>query len=115
MPEPASARIVVVGQGAAGVAAALSAAEAARATGRGVEVTLIDKASWAEAGGNTRWSPSNMRMASPERVEPSFVRDVLAATGSQGEERYFTRLAADAPEAIDWAATHGVTFIQPPY
>lgn len=115
MPEPASARIVVVGQGAAGVAAALSAAEAARATGRDVEVTLIDKASWAEAGGNTRWSPSNMRMASPERVEPSFVRDVLAATGNQGDERYFTRLAADAPEAIAWAATHGVTFIQPPY
>lgn len=115
MPEAAAARIVVVGQGAAGIAAALSAAEAARAASRRVEITLIDKASVGEAGGNTRWSPSNMRMASPERVEPSFVRDVLAATGNRGDERYFTRLAADAPEVVGWAASHGVTFIQPPY
>ncbi|HWE78933.1 MAG TPA: hypothetical protein VG270_10470, partial [Pseudolabrys sp.] len=61
MPETAAVRIVVAGQGAAGVAAALSAVETARAAGRNVHVTLIDKASASEAGGNTRWSPSNMR------------------------------------------------------
>ncbi len=115
MPEATPARIVVVGQGAAGVAAALSAAEEARASGRAVDITLIEKASESEAGGNTRWSPSNMRMASTERVEPSFVRDVLAATGNRGDERYFTRLAADAPAAIAWLSSHGVEFIQPPY
>lgn len=115
MPEPAALRIVVAGQGAAGVAAALSAAEAARAAGRAAEITLIDKASEGEAGGNTRWSPSNMRMASPLRIEESFVHDVLAATKNRGDARYFTRLAADAPEVAAWAAAHGVTFIQPPY
>jgi len=115
LPEPAPLRIVVVGQGAAGVAAALSAAEAARVAGRAVAVTLIDKASESDAGGNTRWSPSNMRMASPDRVEDSFVRDVLAATKNRGDARYFTRLATDAPEVAAWAASHGVAFIQPPY
>ncbi|HEV2630348.1 MAG TPA: FAD-dependent oxidoreductase [Pseudolabrys sp.] len=115
MPEPAPLRIVVVGQGAAGVAAALSAAEAARTAGRAVAVTLIDKASESDAGGNTRWSPSNMRMASPDRVEDSFVHDVLAATKNRGDARYFTRLAADAPEVAAWAVSHGVAFIQPPY
>jgi tricarballylate dehydrogenase len=115
VPETAAVRIVVAGQGAAGVAAALSAVETARAAGRNVHVMLIDKASASEAGGNTRWSPSNMRMASPERVEPGFVRDVLAATADRGDERYFSRLAADAPEVVGWAASHGVTFIQPPY
>jgi len=115
VPDAAAARIIVVGQGAAGVAAALSAAEAARAAGRPAEITLVDKASEAEAGGNTRWSPSNMRMASPELVEDSFVRDVLAATRNRGDARYFSRLAADAPEVAAWAASHGVTFIQPPY
>jgi tricarballylate dehydrogenase len=59
--------LIVVGQGAAGLAAALTAAEQARGK---VAITLIDKAVEEEAGGNTRWSPSNMRMASPERVEP---------------------------------------------
>ncbi len=115
MPEPAPLRIVVVGQGAAGVAAALSAAEAARVAGRAVAVTLIDKASESDAGGNTRWSPSNMRMVSPDRVEDSFVRDVIAATKNRGDARYFTRLAADAPAVAAWAASHGVAFIQPPY
>ena len=66
--------LVVVGQGAAGLAAALSAAEEARRGGSPVRITLIDKASEEEAGGNTRWSPSYMRMAAPDRVEPNFVQ-----------------------------------------
>ena len=48
-------------------------------------------------GGNTRWSPSNMRMSAPDRVEPSFVQDMLAATRFKGDEAYFRRLAQDAP------------------
>jgi tricarballylate dehydrogenase len=62
--------IIVVGQGAAGLAAALSAVEAARARELSVAVTVIDKASADEAGGNTRWTPAYMRMAAPDRVEP---------------------------------------------
>src|SRR4051794_27764026 len=106
--------LIVVGQGAAGLAAALSAAEAAR-DGSSVAVTLIDKAVEHEAGGNTRWSPSYMRMAAPDRVEPAFVHDMLAATGFRGDETYFTRLAAEAPATVAWIATHGIAFIQPTY
>ena len=84
--------IIVVGQGAAGLAAALAAAQA----GRGVRVTLVDKAPEGEAGGNTRWSPSYMRMASVDRVEPSFVHDMLAATEYHGDETYFATLAHHA-------------------
>ena len=104
--------LVVIGQGAAGLAAALTAAEQARGS---VAVTLIDKAPEEEAGGNTRWSPSNMRMASPERVEPSFVHDMLTATKFQGDESYFARLATDAPSTAKWLQSHGIEFIQPPY
>src|SRR5204863_7933748 len=92
--------IVVVGQGAAGLAAALSAAEEARARDLRVAVTLIDKASADEAGGNTRWTPAYMRMAAPDRVEPSFVHDMLAATRLQGDETYFARLAQEAPATV---------------
>lgn len=104
--------LVVIGQGAAGLAAALTAAEQARGK---INITLIDKATDGEAGGNTRWSPSNMRMASPERVEPSFVHDMLTATRFQGDESYFARLAADAPATARWLQSHGIEFIQPPY
>jgi len=108
----ASPNLVVIGQGAAGLAAALTAAERARGA---VKITLIDKAQEAEAGGNTRWSPSNMRMAAPDKVEPSFVHDMLRATQFKGEEGYFARLAADAPATAKWLQSHGIEFIQPPY
>ena len=107
--------IVVIGQGAAGLAAALSAVEEARGRRRPINVTLIEKAAESEAGGNTRWSPSYMRMASPERVEPSFVHDMLEATKFQGDEAYFARLAQEAPATVKWIASHGIAFIQPTY
>ncbi len=105
--------LVVVGQGAAGLAAALAAAQAGR--GADVRVTLVDKAAESEAGGNTRWSPSYMRMASVDRVEPSFVHDMLAATQYRCDETYFATLARHAPATCKWIAAQGVEFIQPTY
>ncbi len=110
-----SQNLIVVGQGAAGLAAALMAAEAARGSRSPIKITLVEKAPEAEAGGNTRWSPSNMRMASPERVETTFVQDMLDATQSRGDERYFSRLADEAPATIEWLASLGIQFVQPPY
>src|SRR6185295_3071495 len=109
----ATRSIIVIGQGAAGLSAALSAAEAAR--GSPIRITLVDKASADEAGGNTRWSPSYMRMAAPDRVETTFVHDMLAATKFEGDETYFARLAHEAPATVKWIASHGVEFIQPVY
>jgi tricarballylate dehydrogenase len=80
--------LVVVCQGAAGLAAALSAADEARARGQSVRITLIDKATESDAGGNTRWSPSYMRMSAPDCLEPSFVQDMLAATQFKGDEAF---------------------------
>ncbi|MFY9817223.1 MAG: FAD-binding protein [Pseudolabrys sp.] len=110
-----SGQLVVVGQGAAGLAAALSAAETAAVAGQAVRITLVDKAPETEAGGNTRWSPSYTRMAAPDRVEPTFIEDMLAATQFKGDRRYFTRLAQEAPATIKWVAAHNIEFIQPTY
>ena len=107
--------LVIVGQGAAGLCAALAAAQEARHRGLSINVTLLEKAAAGEAGGNTRWSPSYMRMASPERVEPSFVHDMLEATKFQGDETYFARLAAEAPATVAWIQSLGVEFHQPTY
>lgn len=115
MTQSGSANLVVVGQGAAGLAAALSAAAAARDGSGPIRITVIDKAPEDEAGGNTRWSPSNMRMASRQRVEPTFVQDMLAATAHRGDERYFARLAEEAPATVEWLGTLGIEFIQPLY
>src|SRR5207302_6457174 len=103
------------GQGAAGLSAALAAAEAAEAKGAAVAITLVDKAPEQDAGGNTRWTPSYMRMVSVDRVEPTFVHDMLEATRFQGDESYFATLAQQAPATVKWIAGHGVPFHQPVY
>jgi tricarballylate dehydrogenase len=110
-----SKHLVIVGQGAAGLAAALSAAEAARELGASIQITLLEKAGEDEAGGNTRWSPSYMRMAAPDRVEPTFVGDMRAATQGKGDRAYFERLAAEAPPTAAWISSHGIEFHQPVY
>ena len=42
-----------------------------------------------------------MRMASVDRVEPSFVHDMLEATQFQGDEDYFATLGAQAPATVN--------------
>src|SRR5262249_52323941 len=107
--------IIVVGQGAAGLSAALAAAEEAKRNNVAATVTVLDKAPEPEAGGNTRFTPSYMRMAAVDRVEPSFVHDMLEATGFEGDEDYFATLAHHAPATVQWIAAHGVPFHQPVY
>jgi succinate dehydrogenase/fumarate reductase flavoprotein subunit len=56
-----------------------------------------------------------MRMASVDRVEPSFVHDLMEATKFRGDESYFATLAAHAPATMQWIAAHGVPFHRPVY
>jgi len=111
----AGATVVVVGSGAAGLSAALAAAEAAGVRRTSCRVVLIERAEKGAHGGNTRWSPSYMRMAAPDRIAPGFEADVRAASGGRTEEAYVRRLAADAPATIAWLERHGVAFHRPVY
>jgi tricarballylate dehydrogenase len=108
-------KLVVVGHGAAGLAAALAAAEQARSRGLRVDITLLEKSSEAEAGGNTRWSPSYMRLAAPDRLAPGFEDDMLEASGGLADRNYFRILAENAVQTIGWLQTHGVEFSVPVY
>jgi tricarballylate dehydrogenase len=108
-------KLVVVGHGAAGLAAALAAAEQADSAGLSIEVTLLEKAREEEAGGNTRWSPSYMRLAAPDRLAPGFEDDMQQASGGRADRSYFRTLAANATATIRWLQDHGVEFDTPIY
>ncbi|HXO68223.1 MAG TPA: FAD-binding protein [Bradyrhizobium sp.] len=110
-----SRRLVVVGHGAAGLAAALSAAEQARSRGLRIDITLLEKSREDEAGGNTRWSPSYMRLAAPDRLAPGFEDDMQEASGGLADQAYFRTLAEHATATIGWLETHGVEFTIPVY
>jgi tricarballylate dehydrogenase len=107
--------ILVVGHGAAGLAASVAAAELACDRGLAVDVTLVDKAPEQEAGGNSRWSPSYIRMEAPDRLAPSFEDDVQQASGGRADPAYVRMLAANAVETMGWLQTHGVEFTTPIY
>jgi tricarballylate dehydrogenase len=108
-------RLVVVGHGAAGLAAALSAAEQADRSGLRIDITLLEKSREAEAGGNTRWSPSYMRLDAPDRLGYGFEDDMQQASGGLADRNYFRALAENATATIGWLQTHGVEFTIPVY
>jgi tricarballylate dehydrogenase len=108
-------KLVVIGHGAAGLAAAVSAAEQARRRGLAIDITVLEKAPADEAGGNTRWSPSYMRMAAPERMSPGFEDDMLEVSDGLADPVYFRALAENAPATIGWLESHGVAFSTPVY
>jgi len=108
-------RLVVIGHGAAGLAAALAAAEAARQRNLAVDIALVEKASEDSAGGNTLWSPSYIRLDAPDRVSGAFDDDMAKASGGRGDNRYFRALAANAPATMAWFQGHGIEFGSPTY
>ncbi len=108
-------KLVVVGHGAAGLAAALSAVEQARSRGLRLDITLLEKSGEAEAGGNTRWSPSYMRLAAPNRLAPGFEEDMQQASGGLADQAYFRTLAENAVRTIGWLQSHGIEFAIPVY
>jgi tricarballylate dehydrogenase len=108
-------RLVIVGHGAAGLAAALSAAEEAHRRGVRIEMMLLEKAPEQEAGGNTRFSPSNIRMDAPDRLAAGFEEDMQLASGGRADRAYFRTLAANAVDTIGWLESHGVAFATPAY
>lgn len=108
-------KLVVIGHGAAGLAAALAAAEAARDRRLPIEITVLEKSPQAEAGGNTRWSPSYMRMAAVDRVASEFERDMQTASDGRADQLYFRTLAEHAPGTIAWLQRKGIEFSTPIY
>ena len=111
----APATIAVVGSGAAGLSAALAAAEAESSGAHRLRVVLIERAPKGQHGGNTRWSPSYMRMAAPDTVAPGFEDDMQAASGGQADVVYFRRLREQAPAVVSWLQGHGLKFHKPVY
>ena len=103
--------LVVVGHGAAGLAAALAAAESAP----GARIAVLERAPHAESGGGSRWSPSNMRMKSVSELAPDFEDDMVRACGERTDRGYFHRLAEEAAPTLAWIERHGVKFHTPGY
>ena len=121
--------VVVVGAGIAGLSAALSAAE------NGARVAVLDRASEAETGGNTRYTEAFMRMASVddpadgfedcllgdfmghpdpgifvETARPADKRSSLLRGHHVVDPDYVETLADKAGATLRWLTGHGMRF-----
>ncbi|WP_213772698.1 FAD-binding protein [Bradyrhizobium sp. dw_78] len=98
--------LVVVGHGAAGLSAAIAAAEIAKDSC----ILVLEHLSEQDGGGNTKWSPANTRMKSVDEMPAGFERDMMATTGGRGDPAYFARLTREAPDTMRWLEKQGVKF-----
>jgi tricarballylate dehydrogenase len=104
--------VVIVGHGAAGLAAAVAAAETAGEAN--ARILVVERAPKDASGGNTRWSPSYMRLEAPDRLAPRFEEDMLETSAGRSDPAYVARLAHSATSALAWLQRHGVEFDRPP-
>lgn len=107
--------IVIVGHGAAGLAAAIAARQESTRLGNEVRVHVIERSRIEDCGGNTRWSPAYMRMASTAALAPGFEDDLIAVSGGHADRDYVRTLATRAPETVQWITELGIGFHRPVY
>src|SRR4051812_3764903 len=120
-------RVVVVGGGIAGLAAALSAQES------GADVVLLERAPREQRGGNTRFSNSAIRAVRPDRdkmlalvpdltpeerdrcdfttyTPAEYLNDFVRVTGARCDRTLASTLIDHSYETLVWLRDHGVRF-----
>jgi tricarballylate dehydrogenase len=101
--------VIVVGFGAAGLAAALGAVDAGIARQeRDLSIIVIERAPRSERGGNTRWSTATFRMKDPNTLNDDFVSAFGPRTVDSDE--YVSVLAARAVDTVAWTIDKGLVF-----
>ncbi|WP_411747553.1 FAD-binding protein, partial [Psychrobacillus psychrotolerans] len=102
--------IIVVGCGAAGTSAALAAAEEAKAQNLDIKIAILERASFEERGGNTRWTAAYMRMENIDNPAPNFIEDMLKFSDYYADEQYIRILHENAGSTLRWVESKGVDF-----
>jgi Succinate dehydrogenase/fumarate reductase, flavoprotein subunit len=102
--------IIVVGCGAAGLSAAVSALEQSKEEGKKISLLLIDRSDMNRVGGNTRYTTALMRMKSESELADNFVEDFLKFSEGKTSPEYVKKLAQEAPETLKWLKKYGVEF-----
>lgn len=104
--------VVVVGAGAAGLSAALSAHEAGQEAG--ARIAVLERSTPAERGGNTRWSGAFLRLQDETTPVADLVDYSVGVSGGRADRHYYERFVEETPEAFRWLQEKGVRLAQLP-
>ncbi|MHB8566724.1 MAG: FAD-binding protein [Nitrososphaerales archaeon] len=106
--------VIVIGAGAAGTAAALSAVETAKELGKESRIVILERTDESDWGGNSRYTTSNFRMIDEEQLYPTFEQDMINDSKGRINKEYVHRLALEAPDTIKWIRSKGVVLERRP-
>jgi len=98
---------LVIGTGAAGMAAALSALESSRGE---IRVLILEKTGEEAWGGNTRYTTANMRLLDESKLLPSVEEDFKEFTKGKADWAHVKVILSRASETIAWLKSKGVEF-----
>jgi tricarballylate dehydrogenase len=100
--------VIVVGAGAAGLSAALTAIQTAGAEGRTARVAVLERSTRDIRGGNTRWSGSFLRLENEVTPVHNLVEYGMSASKGHASLEYYEKLYDAVPEAFAWVQEQGV-------
>jgi tricarballylate dehydrogenase len=104
--------VVVVGCGGAGLSAAVSYLETAKAAGREPRIAVLERAPESERGGSTRWTGAAMRVDENFVVDPTWVGRVQEVSKGLADLEYCQTLEREVPtRTAPFLKEHGIEFM----
>lgn len=100
--------LVVIGCGAAGLAAAVAYADL---VGREARIAVLERAARDGRGGATRWTSSWFRMTVDRRLDPAFVETMARVSGGNADLEYCRVYASEVPDTFAFLDRHAVPWI----
>ena len=100
--------LVVIGCGAAGLAAAVGYADL---VGQDARIAVLERATREGRGGATRWTSSWFRITANRQLDPSFIQIMDHVSGGKADLEYCRVFASEVPATFDFLDRHGVPWI----
>ena len=102
--------IIIVGSGAAGTAAAVSACETLEALDKKTNVAIVERGNEINWGGNSRWTGANFQMTEKDRVNSTLYQDLIEDSQGMFDKESASMIVTEAANAVEWVCKKGVVF-----
>jgi tricarballylate dehydrogenase len=101
--------LVVIGHGFGGLTSALAYAQSVRDAGRTPRIAVLEKSSYDDRGGSTRWTGAYLSLTPERTLRPFWGERVRETAGVLANEEYIDAFYRLVPETLDWLDQNGIT------
>jgi tricarballylate dehydrogenase len=102
---------VVIGCGAAGLAAAVTYAEATVGQAKPVRIALLERSIKEERGGATRWTGAFLRITEKRKLDSDWSDRVRRVSGGRSDIEYCRKLEQETPATLRFIEERGVELV----